>query len=207
MWNVSIFFVIYLISKFEIFYWYTCNYDGISFLPEAKVFGLWVLSSPASVRVCLSVCVSVCVCVDINHGFVQMITWHLFKVWSPNLGHDVQNTLVESSIVFVDWPWTSRSNLTPKSNIAKFANSPLNNLANIQGRNSNLHQENQSPCLQWIGFGAYWPNYGSLMTPKISEIGGRGSKLAPDMHSSSINHPAWNDLGLSLGPVGANLGL
>ena len=49
-----------------------------SFLPEAS-FGLQVLSSLASV----GLCVRVCVC--INHELVRMITHRSFKLGSPNL--------------------------------------------------------------------------------------------------------------------------
>ena len=48
------------------------------FLPEAS-FGLGVLSSPASVGLC------VCMCVCINHELVRTITHRPFKLGSPNL--------------------------------------------------------------------------------------------------------------------------
>ena len=48
----------------------------ISFLPEAR-FGLWVLSLPA--------CVCVCVRVSVNHEFVRAVTPQAFKLGSPNL--------------------------------------------------------------------------------------------------------------------------
>ena len=48
----------------------------IQFLPEAS-FGLRVLSSAASVGLCVSVCV--------NHELLRTITHRLFKLGSPNL--------------------------------------------------------------------------------------------------------------------------
>ena len=53
-----------------------------TFLAEAS-FGLWVLSLPESV--CLCVCLSVCVCG--KHVLVRAITRHPFKLGSPNLDH------------------------------------------------------------------------------------------------------------------------
>ena len=48
----------------------------VEFLPEAS-FGLRVLSSPASVGLCVRVCV--------NHELVRTITHRPFKLGSPNL--------------------------------------------------------------------------------------------------------------------------
>ena len=48
-------------------------------LPEA-CFGLWVLSLPASVCLCVSLCV--------NHLFVRTTTQDPFQLGSPNLDHE-----------------------------------------------------------------------------------------------------------------------
>ena len=58
------------------------NVEKCRFLPEAS-FGLRVLSSPASVCVCVRVCVCVSLCV--NHLLVRAITRDPFKLGSPNL--------------------------------------------------------------------------------------------------------------------------
>ena len=72
-----------------------------SFLPEAS-YGLRVLSSPASV----------CVCVCPSTFFVRTITHLTFQLQSSNLDQKIQQILLKVPIVFgVDWPCTSRSNL------------------------------------------------------------------------------------------------
>ena len=102
-----------------------------AFLPEAS-FGLRVLSLPASVCVCVcvSVCLSVCqsrVCPRDNSSPVQTrIT---------KFGAQMQNTLVKVPIVlWGDRPWTSRSNLTWKSNFTSFWACPDDNLSFVQAR-------------------------------------------------------------------------
>ena len=85
------------------------------FLPEAS-FGLRVLSSPASVGLCVRVCVCVWqsrACPRDNSSPIQArIT---------KFGPEMQNTLVWVLIVFGDdRPWSSRSNLTWKSNFTSF---------------------------------------------------------------------------------------
>ena len=83
------------------------------FLPEAS-FGLRVLSSPASVGLCVRVCVYQSrACPDDNSSPIQArIT---------KFGPEMQNTLVWVPIVFGDdRPWSSRSNLTWKSNFTSF---------------------------------------------------------------------------------------
>ena len=100
-----------------------------AFLPEAS-FGLRVLSLPASVCVCVSVCLSVCqsrVCPRDNSSPVQArIT---------KFGAHMQNALVKVPIVlWGDRPWTSRSNLTWKSNFTSFWACPDDNLSSVQAR-------------------------------------------------------------------------
>ena len=114
-------------------------------LPEAS-FGLWVLSSPASV--CLLVCPYVC----INHLLVRPITHQLFKLESPNsdqrckapwlrclkfLGWLTLTFKVKSNLkveFHLDWPWSSRSNLTCKSIFIPFWACLYNNLLPVQAR-------------------------------------------------------------------------
>ena len=85
---------------------------AIPFLPEAS-FGLWVLSSPASV------CVSVCVCV--NHLLVRAITRDPFKLGTPNLDQRCKRPWLRTLLFWGgNWPWPSRSNLTSKSEFTPF---------------------------------------------------------------------------------------
>ena len=89
------------------------KYAHLSFLPEAS-FGLRVLSSPASVGLCVRVCVYQSrACPHDNSSPIQArIT---------KLGPEMQNTLVWVPIVFGDdRPWSLRSNLTWKSNFTHF---------------------------------------------------------------------------------------
>ena len=83
------------------------------FLPEAS-FGLRVLSSPASVGMCVRVCVYQSrACPHDNSSPIQA---RITKFWP-----EMQNTLVWVPIVFGDdRPWSSRSNLTWKSNFTSF---------------------------------------------------------------------------------------
>ena len=74
------------------------------FLPEAN-FGLWVLSSPASV------CLSVCLCVCINHLLVRTITHQPFKLESPNLDQRCKTPWLRCLLFIIlggDRPWHSR---------------------------------------------------------------------------------------------------
>ena len=84
-----------------------------SFLPEAS-FGLRVLSSPASV----GLCVRVCVC--INHEHVRTITHRPFKLGSPNLDQRCKTpwfgSLLFLGMIDLDLQGqivTSKSNFTP----------------------------------------------------------------------------------------------
>ena len=81
------------------------------FLPEAS-FGLRVLSSPASVGLCVCVYQSRACPHDDSSPFQARITKFV---------PEMQNTLVWVPIVFGDdRPWSSRSNLTWKSNFTSF---------------------------------------------------------------------------------------
>ena len=83
------------------------------FLPEASS-GLRILSSVASVGLCVSVCVCQSrACPHDNSSFIQArIT---------KFGPEMQNTLVYVPFVFGDdRPWSSRSYLTRKSNFTSF---------------------------------------------------------------------------------------
>ena len=83
----------------------------LSFLPEAS-FGLRVLSSPVSVGLCVCVYQSRACTHDNSSPIQARIT---------KFGPEMQNTLVWVPIVFGDdRPWSSRSNLTWKSNFAPF---------------------------------------------------------------------------------------
>ena len=60
-------------------------------------------------------CLGVCVCV--STFFVRAITHLTFRLESSNLDQKIQQILLKVPIVFsVDWPWTSRSNLTSFQN-------------------------------------------------------------------------------------------
>ena len=85
----------------------------LSFLPEAS-FGLRVLSSPASVGLCVRVYVYQSrACPDDNSSPIQA----RITIFRP----EMQNTLFEVPIVLGDdRPWSSRSNLTWKSNFTSF---------------------------------------------------------------------------------------
>ena len=83
----------------------------LSLLPEAS-FGLRVLSSPASVGLCVCVYQSRACPHDNSSPIQARIT---------KFGPEMQNTLVWVPFVFGDdRPWSSRSNLTWKSNFAPF---------------------------------------------------------------------------------------
>ena len=98
------------------------------FLPEAS-FGLWVLSLPASV--CLCVRPSVCVCA--KHLLVRAITHHPFKLRSPNLEYMCKRPWLRS-LLFLGgfWPWPSRSNLTSTSKFTPFWACPRDNSSHVQ---------------------------------------------------------------------------
>ena len=73
------------------------------------------------------VCVTVSVYACINYLLVRTITHQPFKLESPNL-----NTLVKMPIIFGgDRLWTSRSNLTWKSNFTSFWVCPRDNLSPV----------------------------------------------------------------------------
>ena len=81
----------------------------VSFLPEAS-FGLQVLSSPASVGLCVRVCV-----------YQSQDNSSPIQARITKFGPEMQNTSVWVPIVFGDdQPWYSRSNLTWNSNFASF---------------------------------------------------------------------------------------
>ena len=67
---------------------------------------------PGIVVACICECVLVCVCV--NPKIVHTITHHPFKLESPNLDK-IFKTPWLTFVLWVDWPWLSRSNLTWKS--------------------------------------------------------------------------------------------
>ena len=94
-------------------FWRCALADISWFLPKAS-FGLRVLSSPASVGLCVRVCVYQSrACPHDNSSPIQArIT---------KFGPEMQNTLVWVPIVLGDdRPWSSRSNLTWKSNFTPF---------------------------------------------------------------------------------------
>ena len=96
------------------------NHRLISCLPEAS-FGFQVLSLRASVCV--------------NHLLVRAITWDPFKLGSPKFGPKMQKTLVMvPSVLWTDWPWPSRSNLTWNSKLTPFWACPHYNSPLIQAR-------------------------------------------------------------------------
>ena len=97
------------------------------FLPKAS-FGLRVLSSPASVGLCVHVCVYQSR--DCPHENSSLIQARITK-----FGPEMQNTLVWIPIVFGDdRPWTSRSNLTCKSNLTPFWVCPHHNSSVLHAR-------------------------------------------------------------------------
>ena len=66
-----------------------CHYNMVNFYPRL-VFGLRVLSLPASVSV------SVCVCPSLNQDLVHAITFHPFKPDSPNLDQKCKTPFLRS---------------------------------------------------------------------------------------------------------------
>ena len=94
-----------------------------TFLPEAS-FGLRVLSLPASV------CPCVCQSRACPHNNSPLIQARITK-----FGTKVHKTLVKVPIVFGDdRPWSSRSNLTWKSNFTSFWACPPHNSSAVQAR-------------------------------------------------------------------------
>ena len=121
---------------------------NLSFLPEAS-FGLWVLSSPASV------CVSVCVCV--NHLLVHAISWDPLKLGSPNLDQRCKRPWLRS-LLGGNWPWPSRSNLTSKSEFTPFWACPDHNSSPIQVRITKFWLEVENSLVKVpIILGGNWP--------------------------------------------------
>ena len=87
--------------------------NGWSFLSKAR-FGRWVLSSPVSVY--LSGCLCVYQSLACPHDKTSAIQVRITK-----FGTEVQNTLVKIPIIWWDGrPWSSRTNLTWKSNFTSF---------------------------------------------------------------------------------------
>ena len=76
---------------------YECTNHTNPFLHEAS-FGLRVLSLP------VSVCVCVCECVGLNPELVCPITYHLFKLGSPNLDWRFKTLWLIS--LFMEWRLT-----------------------------------------------------------------------------------------------------
>ena len=108
---------------------YECKILYISFLPEAS-FGLWVLSSPASVCVSVFVCQSVCQSLPCPRDNLGLVQARIGK-----FGPKMQKTLVKVPIVLGgNLPWPSRSNLTSKSEFTPFWASPDHNSSPIQVR-------------------------------------------------------------------------
>ena len=81
-----------------------------------------------SVSVCLSVCLSVCqslACLCVYSGPIQARI--------AKCGPKIQKTLVKVPIVlWTDWPWSSRSNLTWKSKFIPFWACPCHNSPPIE---------------------------------------------------------------------------
>ena len=71
---------------------------------------------------CLCQCVYVClsVCVFVNHKFVRTITHHPFKLGSPILDQRCKTPWLGFLFFRGDWPRSSRSNFTRKSNFMLF---------------------------------------------------------------------------------------
>ena len=93
----------------------TCMGTDLSFLPEAS-FGHRVLSSPASV----GLCVCVCMCVYQSRA-CPLDNSSPSQARITKFRPEMQNTLVWVPIVFGDdRPWSSRSNLIWKSNFTSF---------------------------------------------------------------------------------------
>ena len=125
--------------------------SSVFFLPQAS-FGLRVLSSPASVSVC--VCVSLCV----NHLLVRTITWDPFKLGSLNLDQRCKRPWLRSLWFWGNWPWTSRSNVTSKSEFTPFWACPDHNSSPIQVRITKFGPEVENSLLKVpIIFGGIWP--------------------------------------------------
>ena len=97
-------------------------------------FGLRVLSLPASTGASVCVCMCVRPCVYQSLACPRDNSSHL-QARITKFGVEVQNTLVDVSIVFrVDRPWPSRSKLTSKSNFSSFWDCPHDNLSLVQAR-------------------------------------------------------------------------
>ena len=116
------------------------TYFTNNFLPEAS-FGLWVLSSPASV--CLFRCVCMYQSLACRYDNSSAVQARITK-----FGSEVQNTLVKIPFIFHffiffffflggggggsgDRPSPSRSNVTWKSNLTSFWVCPHNNLSPV----------------------------------------------------------------------------
>ena len=68
---------------------------------------------------CVFFCPFVRLCVSLE--LVCAITFHLFKLESPNLVQKCKTPWLKSLLFFwVHWPWTSRSNLTWTENVSHF---------------------------------------------------------------------------------------
>ena len=124
---------------------------GSFFLPEAS-FGLWVLSLPAYVCVCVSVRQShTCPC-DNSGPFQARII---------KFGPKMQNTLIKVPFVLCsDRPWPSRPNLTWKSKFILVWAFPHHNSSPIQARITKLWPMVQNNLVKILNvLGGNWPWY------------------------------------------------
>ena len=122
------------------------------FLPEAS-FGLRVLSLPASVCVSVCVCQSVCQSLACPHNNLGPIQARIAK-----FGPKMQKTLVKVPMVLGgNWPWTSRSNVTSKSEFTPFWACSDHNSSPIQVRITKFRPEVENSLLKVpVIFGGIW---------------------------------------------------
>ena len=114
------------------------------------IFGLRVLSSAASVGLCVGVCV--------NHELVRTITHRSFKLGSPNLDQRRKTPWYRSLLFFWDdRPWPSRSNSTWKSIFTSFWACLHHNSSAVQARFTKLRPKmHLSTGKILLNFGLDW---------------------------------------------------